>query len=298
MNPVVTIRSGDLEVGVAPAIGGALTHFRSADGVDLMRPADAKTLAALDPMGVACFPLVPFSGRIARGALDFMGRQYRLPHNWPPETNALHGDGWQCPWHVEHTTDREVRLALPDPKRGWPWAYSARQVYALSDVSLTVSLSVTNEDDAPMPAGLGIHPWFDATPDARLQFSAGSVFQVDAGYLFAGVTPVPREWDFSGGRRVSGTGLVNGFAGWDGVARIVWPERGVSLTIQAAAPLSHLVVYTPPGQDFFCVEPVSHSVDAFNLESSGAAANNGTVVLQPGETMTSSARFLVGSDDG
>lgn len=297
MNPVVIIRSGDLEVGVAPAIGGGLTHFRRADGVDLMRAADTKTLAALDPMGVACFPLVPFSGRIAHGVLDFMGRQYRLPRNASPDTNALHGDGWQCAWHVERATEREVNLVLSDPKRGWPWAYSARQIYSLSDDSLTVSLSVTNEDAAPMPAGLGIHPWFDATPDARLQFRAGSVFQVDASYLFAGVTPVPSEWDFSGGRRVAGTDLVNGFAEWDGVARIEWPERGVSLTIQAGAPLSHLVVYTPPGQDFFCVEPVSHSVDSFNLESAGTTTNNGTAVLQPGDTMTSSARFLVGSQD-
>ena len=26
----------------------------------------------------------------------------------------------------------------------------------------------------------------------------------------------------------------------------------------------HLIVYTPPGEDFFCVEPVSHMTDAIN----------------------------------
>jgi aldose 1-epimerase len=90
------------------------------------------------------------------------------------------------------------------------------------------------------------------------------------------------------------TDLVNGFAGWSGTAEVVWPERGAHLRIEAGPPLSHLVVYTPPGQDFFCVEPVSHSVDAFNLEARGAAPDNGTTVLAPGGTMTGSARFTVG----
>ncbi|MGF1627067.1 MAG: aldose 1-epimerase [Alphaproteobacteria bacterium] len=294
MSEVLTLRAGNLEAGVAPDIGGALTHFRRADGVDLMRAADTTALADGNVLGVACFPLVPYSGRIAGGRLNFAGRRYALPINAPPDPNALHGDGWQCPWQVDHADAGEVRMTLPDPGRGWPWAYSARQAYRLAEEGLTVTLSVTNESAEPMPAGLGIHPWFDATPDATLQFRAGSVFRVDAGYLFTGVTPIPDEWDFTAARPVSGTGLVNGFAEWTGVAEIVWPARQAALRIEAEPPLTHLVVYTPPGQNFFCVEPVSHSVDAFNLHAAGSAAGNGTAILGPGETLTGSARFLVG----
>jgi aldose 1-epimerase len=293
MTEILTLAAGGLEAGVAPEIGGSLTHFRRADGTDLMRAADAAALARRDPIGVACFPLVPFSGRIAHGRLTFRGRSHDLPRNAPPDPNALHGDGWQCPWQVEHADGREVRLVLPDPKRGWPWAYSARQSYRLAGDGLTVTLSVTNESDEPMPAGLGIHPWFDATPDATLAFRARSVFRVDDGYLFAGVTPIPESWDFSAAKPVAGTGLVNGFAGWTGIAEIAWPSRRAALRIEADPPLTHLVVYTPPGQPFFCVEPVTHSVDAFNLEETGAAPDNGTVVLAPGETLTGTARFVV-----
>lgn len=295
---VLTLRAGDLEAGVAPEIGGALTRFRRSDGVDLMRAADAEALAGRDPIGVACFPLVPFSGRIAHGRLSFGGRSYDLPRNAPPDPSALHGDGWQCPWQVEHADARTVRLFLPDPKRGWPWAYSARQTYSLADGVLTVSLSVTNESDTPMPAGLGVHPWFDATPDATLRFAAGSVFRVDAGYLFTGVTPIPEEWDFRSARPVSGTDLVNGFAGWEGVAEITWPGRGATLRIEAEPPLTHLVVYTPPGRSFFCVEPVSHAVDAFNLEAAGTTPDNGTIVLAPGDSLTVTARFVAGAAGG
>lgn len=294
MTEILTIAAGGLSAGVAPEAGGALSHFRRADGVDLMRAASAETLKARDPMGVASFPLVPYSGRIAQGRLVFQGDTHQLPANLLPEPNAVHGDGWQCPWQVEHVGVSEVRLALRNPQRGWPWAYTARQTYSVTADALTVAMAITNESDGEMPAGLGVHPWFDLTPGATLQFRAGSVFQVDKGYLYTGVTEVPDRWDFSSPRRLEGTDLANGFAGWDGRAEIVWPERNARLTIEAAPPFGHLVVYTPPGEGFFCVEPVTNSVDAFNLHERGEAPDNGTVVLQPGETLEASARFVAG----
>jgi aldose 1-epimerase len=42
-------------------------------------------------------------------------------------------------------------------------------------------------------------------------------------------------------------------------------------------------VYTPPGQSFFCAEPVSHITDAFNLAAAGQA-DTGMLTLAPGET--------------
>ena len=62
---------------------------------------------------------------------------------------------------------------------------------------------------------------------------------------------------------------MNGFSGWNGQVALEWPESRTRLTMAADVGLRHLVVYTPPGADFFCVEPVSHSVDAFNLAEQG-----------------------------
>jgi aldose 1-epimerase len=44
------------------------------------------------------------------------------------------------------------------------------------------------------------------------------------------------------------------------------------------------VVYTPPGQSFFCAEPVSHITDAFNRAAAGQA-DTGMLTLAPGETV-------------
>jgi aldose 1-epimerase len=54
----------------------------------------------------------------------------------------------------------------------------------------------------------------------------------------------------------------------------------VSLRLEAGPALRHLQVYTPPGQDFFCVEPVSHMPDAINHPGHPMR------VLAPGESFT------------
>jgi aldose 1-epimerase len=43
-------------------------------------------------------------------------------------------------------------------------------------------------------------------------------------------------------------------------------------------------VYTPPGQSFFCAEPVSHITDAFNLAAAGQR-DTGMLTLAPGESV-------------
>jgi aldose 1-epimerase len=82
--------------------------------------------------------------------------------------------------------------------------------------------------------------------------------------------------------------LDNCFVGWSRRATIDWPELGARLVIRAEPPLDCLVVYTPAGRPFFCLEPVSHVTDAFNLAAAGRR-DSGMLVLEPGETLETEA---------
>ena len=62
--------------------------------------------------------------------------------------------------------------------------------------------------------------------------------------------------------------------------------------IEADEIFRHLVVYIPPGRPYFCVEPVSMIGDGFNLMADGVA-DTGVRVLEPGETMAGTIRFVV-----
>ena len=55
-----------------------------------------------------------------------------------------------------------------------------------------------------------------------------------------------------------------------------------AFTFTASAVLSTYLVYSPSrSADFFCFEPVSHPVDAFNLP--GEPTSHGLVILEVGE---------------
>lgn len=290
---MLTLRNGRMELGVLPTCGGSLCRFcidREGARVHLFRPAPPSPSADPPVLAMSCFPLVPYSGRIRQARLRFRARDYVLPPSVTGEANALHGEGWLRPWRVDDSTENSARLSLRGDGRHWPFAYAARQQFWLAGDRMIAEISVTNEGMQPMPAGIGLHPCFMATPRASMTMRAEQVWLVGQDNLFDRVAPIPAGWDFSAGRQIVGTNLVNGFSGWDGRVVLEWPEWRARLTMVADAGLRHLVVYTPPDADHFCVEPVSHSVDAFNLAEQGVPGT-GTVVLGPGETLHGRVKF-------
>jgi len=49
-----------------------------------------------------------------------------------------------------------------------------------------------------------------------------------------------------------------------------------------------LVIYSPPGRPFFCLEPVCRTADAINLAAAGRT-DTGLLVLEPGRTVRAAA---------
>jgi aldose 1-epimerase len=66
-------------------------------------------------------------------------------------------------------------------------------------------------------------------------------------------------------------------------ATLHWPGHGRTLRLTGDGVLRFLIVYTPAGADFFCVEPVSHAPDALN--SPLPEARTGLRMLAPDETL-------------
>ena len=102
----------------------------------------------------------------------------------------------------------------------------------------------------------------------------------------------PAERNLSKGVRVDAVAMDNCFDGWSRKAVIEWPEWTARLTLSAESPLDFLVVYTPPKQDFFCVEPVTHAPDAVNNVTAGRT-DTGLQVLEQGKTMRVTVRFNI-----
>lgn len=272
---LLSLRSGPLAVDLAPAAGGSVARF-SAAGTDILRPMAPADAGSGKGNNAALYPLVPFSNRIRDGRLVFRDETFRLARNWPGVGHPMHGDGWANRWDVVRHDAVSAEIAWlherADAQGGWPFRYRARQSYRLEADRLTVGIALDNLEDRPVPAGLGLHPFFVRDPDTVLTCRTAAVWQADAEILPVDRIPVPPEWDFAHGRRPDEVALDNCFDGWDGRATIVWPARRVRVDIEAGLPFRHLVIYTPPGHRYFCVEPVSHASGRVGLSVLGAGA--------------------------
>ena len=67
------------------------------------------------------------------------------------------------------------------------------------------------------------------------------------------------------------------------------------MTLTTAPPLSHVVVWAPEGEEFFCFEPMSHATDALNAYPGRPAAQD-FVILAPGQVARQGFEFTVTAD--
>ena len=257
-----------------------------------MRPAAIEDINNSNVLGMSCFPLLPYSGRIRDGAFQFDGVDIKLPLNFPPESHSIHGHGWQNAWSpVEQSASRLV-IEYSHVADEWIWEYLARQTFELSEDLLSVKIELKNGSDRPMPAGVGLHPYFPRTPNSFIRASTTHVWLADDEVMPVALSQADLCGELDAGLYPHRITIDNVFMGWRGEAVIEWPERDTRLSISASDELSHLVVYSPTGESYFCVEPVSHCPDAVNLIDMGRR-DTGMVVLQAGESVSSRVNFRI-----
>lgn len=287
----VTLVTPQLRLDFAPALGGAITRFDWHGNGDAATPVFRRATslqAQADPNALACYPLLPYSNRIGGGAFTFGGRQIAVPCNRAAEPLPIHGDGWLQPWQLVEHDATSATLTL-DRRCGKPHAYRAALTYTLLGATLVVSLSVENAGGEAMPFGLGLHPFLPRDGETHLSAAAAGLWLSGDDWLPVRHVSVPAAWQFGVAYPLPGVLVNHAFTGWSGHAAVVWPKRRLSLTISGNA--DYYVLYTPPGEDFFCFEPVDHPINAVNLP--GGPDAHGMTVLAPGERLTREFRFAV-----
>ncbi|MNO88933.1 Aldose 1-epimerase [compost metagenome] len=212
------------------------------------------------PGKLGCFPLVPWSNRIAEGGFDCPDGWLALAPN-SPDPLPIHGSAWQQRWQVVSTTAEEVVLQLDSTE---PFAYCARQRFHLSEGRLSIELSVTHLAEHAAWHGLGLHPYLPRSVNTKLQATARQVWMCDEKKMPTQLAALPAEWDFQQPGPLPRTLVDNAFCNWDGHCLIQQPDLGYELECQASGS-DYYLLYCPPGLAFFCIEPVSHPVNAHHL---------------------------------
>ena len=276
---VVRLERNGLAVDVSP-LGGAVLTARW-HGIPFLAPTPSPGLASQAFGAETCFPLVPFGNRIEGNAFRFAGEAHTLAPN-TADPLVLHGDGWLRRWSILRQDPHGVVFHdRHEASSASSFAYEATQAITLGDNSLTLSLTVTNRAARALPYGLGFHPYFPRTPKMRL-FARAERFRPEReNHLPGAAGPLPQDLDVSAGTTLPDRWLNNAFDGWNGRARIEWPETGLVLSLEACEGLRHFVIYSPSASDgFFCFEPMSHRPNAHHDDEGG-----GLVTLAPGAAL-------------
>ncbi len=264
------LRAGAAEAVILPEQGACFSHL-AWRGRDLLSPSRST------------FVMAPWTNRLDAGRIMVAGVEHRMPVNRAEENTAIHGFLRDMPWDVvEHADDHAALQCRFDRV---PFIGIARMLARLAPDHLALEIALTNGAAVPTPMGLGWHPFFPRMPGTRIDATARIIFDRDARTL--PIAPRPST-GLRGGDDVL-DGLDTHFAGWDGTARIDWPD-GHGVTLRATgAWASNLHVFSAEGGDVLAVEPVSHAPDAPNRPA--AAAQGAMHVVPPNGTLKASLRL-------
>ena len=284
MSSSLSLASGALRCDLAPALGGCVAGLWLGD-VPVLRPPPAQLMSARQS---GCYPLVPFSNRIAHATLLWQGTSHPLVrHPAEPEPHAIHGVGWQRPWEVLEAEAGIAMLAYEHrPDSAWPFAFDVSQTFRLTGDALEMGMGITNQSNQPQPVGLGWHPWFVKRSRSRIAFEASGRWDMGDDKL-----PTQRKASRGLDADCARLDVDNCFDGWPGTLQL----RDEVLHVRLESNLRRLVVFTNDTRDCVAIEPVSHVNNAIALAggSSEKMKELGIEVLAPGASLSAQLTITV-----
>lgn len=298
---LITLQNKYLKVALYPEAGASVVGCeanRSGQWLSILRPTPAEAVAEGNSSQMASFTLAPYSNRLRGACFQFNGQTYPLRPN-TPEGYALHGDVRKRPWQVVETiTPTSATFAFDSanfPDINFPFPFTVLVRYELINQAFDSTFTLTNSGPSAMPAGFGFHPYFNRVltwPDeaVELQARVGGVYPELVPDEAAG--PLTPEQDFSQSKPLAELEFDHCFASWDGHATLRWPRANVTAELECDPIFTHLVLFTPPGQPFFALEPVTNANNGFNLFAHDKPGS-GVRVLKSGESMGGKFRLNV-----
>jgi aldose 1-epimerase len=274
-----TITSGAARAAVSE-VGAGLRYFAVGDTLYTEPVPDG----ARPPRGSGAL-LAPWPNRVAKGRWTWEDGTQQLPLTELPAGNAIHGLLRQTFWSVvEHTESAITLRATVAPQNGWPQPVTVAVTYSVDGQGLTVSTTATNEGGAPIPFGLGFHPYLrigdTPTADCTLTLAARAQLpltdQLPSGPLAQATT----TFDLADARLDDAFGDC---ALTDGLVRhtLTGPDGGVELWADPA--FGWVQVFTPSDMPQHgkgvAVEPMTCPPDALN-------SGTDLQILAPGASWT------------
>ncbi len=173
----------------------------------------------------------------------------------------------------------------------FPFETDLRQEMELIDDKLIISLTVKNLSSESIPLSFGYHPYFLVTDEDRKSVSlftnAVSYYETDEKLLPSGIKKKASSLLPKDGR-IENKILDHVFTDFPkaAVKHSVLNFQKRKIRLELIEGFDHLVLFTPAGKDFICMEPMLGPTNVFNLAHK--KKYKGMKTLEPNKTFKAS----------
>jgi len=179
----------------------------------------------------------------------------------------------------------------------FPFAHTIEMTHRLQDGALEVATRIQNLSAEAMPVAVGFHPYFQLTDSTRDQWTlsvgARTEWVLSPDKIPTGETrPIDQRFPNPNAALLKEHDLDHVFGDLiraSGRAVISVKGKSQRLDVTLGENYRAVVLYSPKGRDFICVEPMAGITDALNLAQRGLYKELQSI--PPGETWE--ARFWV-----
>jgi aldose 1-epimerase len=289
--------------------GGANLFSYVFGGVELLY--GPKEIKALRGGGAGIPILYPTPNRVRDGRFSFEGREFKFSDTGK---TTIHGLvlklGWlsEPPRYVSAPGLGEDGVAVKtwidfEPGQAhydrFPIKHRLEVIYTLTSSDVRVRFTVENKDEQKLPFGFALHPYFLVLGDREktvLRVPARMRMEATPDLLPTGkLLPIGKELrgpsaadDRPGlDQALAELALDDVFWGMipGAAAGYTIVDEGIRVDLQTSEQFTHMVVYTPKGRPFFCMENQTCSTDAHNLHAKGLVEEAHLLVVEPGRSM-------------
>jgi aldose 1-epimerase len=277
------------EVAIAPSLGNLAYEFKvNGKNVFWLPYETLAEMQARPQFGGNPF-LAPWANRLSEDAFFANGSKFRLN----PDLGNIRRDQNQKPIHGLLTFSPDWRVTAveadsdsasvtsrlefwkhPELMAQFPFAHTIETTYRLHEGVLEVRTTIENLSAAPMPVGIGYHPYFQLHDAPRDQWKVHLAAR-DRLVLSKMVIPTGerKPVEFPDPLPLAGVALDDVFGGLvrDASERATFSVEGAheKISVIYGPKYTVAVVYAPPGRQFICFEPMSAITDGFNLAHAG-----------------------------
>lgn len=271
----IRLSKGSLVAEVQPGCGARLArlarHDTYGDVFDYLVPLGSEPFASDEWPKAGAFPMLPYTNMLRDDTLHWRGRAI-LVRETPAASSSLHGWGLRREWDVVDESAHCCVLQLDSPAQPeWPWHYQAYLSVTLDELGVDMQLSITNLSAQDMPAGLGMHPYFHWPAGARLTFASEAIWRSPSEEI---------RWPSEQRVHVGEIEVVSVGGGLDTGGRSTWFAEvpvesgrfdaridyagGLRSATVRSSDATWLVIHSPAGRPYLCLEPSTHRVGAFD----------------------------------